>query len=341
MALSSPVCLLCFVLPLYHTGVAAEEIIALPKFHVEGTPWQYAKSGEIEVLTRAPIHRTRALVVALLRGLRLFPNFYTQSVRLPLVIIQIEERDKVIVGLGQPMQIDADERYWGRGYQETKGLGYDSVEQDKHLLAANFAGVPISEIITIRAKRLINAQRPKFSSWTTVGLLGPSGPYQDIVGLPKTATVQIPKLGWPDPATPPEIFPAEATDFLPFSTIFDARLDLSATTLKVRRQFIFQTGLLARWSLFGPTRNGRNLNGYWVLAEMARRGPVTEKLFEECIGMTYAKACAEMVAFLKSPAVGILNVRMPEVMAEVPEAERLEFRMATPAEVTRILSESK
>jgi hypothetical protein len=257
------------------------------------------------------------------------------------MIIQVEERNEVIASLEKPEQVDADERFWKKGYSESRGVGYDSVEHDKHLLAANFAGVPIPEIMTIRAKRLIHAQRPEFSPWTTIGLLGPCGPYQDVIGLPKTATVQIAKLSWPDPALAPEAFPNEAADFLPFSTLFDSRLDLSTATPKMNRQFDFQTALFARWSLFGPTKSVRNRNGYWVLAEMARRGPVTETLFQECIGMTYAKACAEMKAYLKTPAVGMLDVRLTEVMAETPEAERLEFRMATPAEVTRILSESK
>lgn len=341
MTLSLPVCLLGFVLSVPYTVFATEEIVALPKFRVDGTPWQYAKSGEIEILTSAPIHRTRALVTALLRGLRLFPDFYTASVRLPLVIIQVEERDEVIASLEKPEQASANERFWRKEYSESRGVGYDSVERGEHLLAANFIDVPIPEIMTIRARRLIQVQRPEFAPWTTVGLLGPCSPYQEVIGLPKTATIQIAKLSWPDPALTPEVFPNEAADFLPFSTLFDSHWDLSSTTPKMHQQFDFQTGLFARWSLFGPAKNGRNRNGYWALAEMARRGPVTETLFEECIGMTYAKACAEMRAYLKTPAVGMLNVRLKEVMAAVPEAESLEFRVATPAEVTRILSESK
>ncbi|MBA3850115.1 MAG: hypothetical protein C0502_08985 [Opitutus sp.] len=104
-------------------------------------------------------------------------------------------------------------------------------------------------------------------------------------------------------------------------------------------RFQFQTALFVRWSLFGPAKNGRNRNGYWVFAELARHGQATEAVFRECYGMDWPQACAEMRAYLKSKNVGMLEVRMPHAMADVPEAERMEFRDATLEEVRRFLGE--
>lgn len=329
--------LLGLLLAMVQAIFAAEETVHLPVFRVEGTPWQYARLGEVEVLTRASLHQSRAMITALLRGHRLLPDFYTQGVELPLKVLLVEERSEVIAGLKKPVRMDSDERHWRKSYYNTPGSQYETADQERQLVAANLADDPVWEVLMIRAQRLVAAQSPAFPVWVRQGLFGRCGPLQHVIGLPKTATVQIAKHSWPDAAVEPGLFPREAAEFPPFSVMFDSTRNLAGMTPGERRQFDFQTGLFARWSLFGPAKKNRNRNGYWALAEMARRGPVTEALFRECIGVDYATACSEMHAYLKSPAVGMIEVRMPQVMAEVPEAEQLEFRMATPEEAARIL----
>jgi hypothetical protein len=188
-----------------------------------------------------------------------------------------------------------------------------------------------------RARALVAAQSPAFPDWVMQGLFGPCGAIEHAIGVPHTATVQLPKLSWPDAAVPRESFPPEAGRFPPFSVMFDSEKDITTLQPAERLQFEFQTGLFARWSLFGPARQDRSRYGYWALAEMARRGPLTEKVFQECIGVDYPTACAEMRRYLKSRRLDIIELRMPQVMADVPEAENLEFRMAEPSEVARIL----
>ncbi|MBX3737596.1 MAG: hypothetical protein KF715_12945 [Candidatus Didemnitutus sp.] len=101
----------------------------------------------------------------------------------------------------------------------------------------------------------------------------------------------------------------------------------------------FQTALFGRWSPFGSTTNGRNRDGYWAFAEVALHDGATEAVFRECYGMNWAQACAEMRAYLKPKNVGVLELRMPHVMADVPEAERMEFRDATLEEARRVLGD--
>lgn len=69
------------------------------------------------------------------------------------------------------------------------------------------------------------------------------------------------------------------------------------------------------------------------------RGHTTAAVFRECYGMDWPRACAEMRAYLKPKNLGMLEVRMPHVMADVPEVERMEFRDATLDEVRRIIGD--
>lgn len=137
----------------------------------------------------------------------------------------------------------------------------------------------------------------------------------------------------------PGAFPEAAADFPPFVAMFDPTRKAEDMPQAERWKFEFQTALLARWSLFGPVTNGRNRNGYWAFAELARRAGATEAVFRECYGMDWAQTCAEMRAYLKPKNLGMLEVRMPHVMADVPEVERMEFRDATPEEAKQILRE--
>jgi hypothetical protein len=102
--------------------LATEQPEPLPVFRVDGTPWQYAQIGEIEVLTRAPVHRSRAMIAALLRGQRIIPDFYMQSVKLPFRVILVEERERVIAGLAKLEQQESDEHLWGKSYRKVRRL---------------------------------------------------------------------------------------------------------------------------------------------------------------------------------------------------------------------------
>lgn len=55
--------------------------------------------------------------------------------------------------------------------------------------------------------------------------------------------------------------------------------------------------------------------------------------------MDWSQARGELRAFIKPKNLGIIEVRMPHVMREVPEVDAMEFREATPEEVRRILGE--
>lgn len=319
---------------------AADETLQLPLFRVEGTPWRYARHEGMEVLTRASLPRSRTMVAALFRGQRLLPNIYTEDAKLPLKLILVEEREHVISGLEKLNQTTADERRWRKGYWSVTGAFHEAADADEQVFALNLADIyPLWGILMLRARGLIAAQSPAFPDWVIQGLFGSCGVIEHAVGVPHTSTVQLPKLSWPDAAMPRESFPPEAGEFPHFSAMFDPKKAITTLRPAERLQFEFQTGLFARWSLFGPANQDRNRYGYWALAEMARRGRLTEKIFQECIGVDYPTACAEMRRYLKSRRLDMIELRMPQVMAEVPEAENLEFRTATPAEVTRILSE--
>jgi hypothetical protein len=313
--------------------------LELPEFRVEGTPWQHARLGDIEILSRAPDHRTRALVAALCRGQRLLPDFAQQRGR-PLKLIVVQAERVVVAGLPKLKQIEANPKHWNAGYRDYEGGRYDLVDADNHVLALNLSGLgAIWPVLTTRAARLMAAQKPAFPEWALHGMFGTCGPMRAVIGMPSSNAVRLPKLSWPDPAVAPGVYPADAADFPYFAEMFDPTRDPEAMTREERWKFEFQAGLFARWSLFGPLKGGRDRSGFWAFAEMARRGQTTEDIFRQCYQMDWIAACAEMRRYLKSNGMGMIEVRMPQVMAEVPEADALQFNEAKPKDVKRILGE--
>ncbi len=313
---------------------AAQEPLRLPEFRVEGTTWRYGRVEEIEILTRAPESRTRAFVAALLRGRRLLPDFIRAGAHVPLHVILVQEKATAVPQLSQLQHEQADPRDWPGDYSHYRGDSIDDLVGEVHVVAVNLDRVDeVWAVLTGSARQQVAARG--FPAWFQRGLFGPCGLMRQIIGDPRSTTVRIPRLTWPDTAYEPGTFPSEAADMPTFQDMFEPP---QATAKKEApdARFDFRAGLFARWSLFGPAKNGRNRNGYWAFAEMARRGQATEAVFRECYGMDWSQACAEMRAYLKPKNLGMLEVRMPQVMADVPKAERLEFRDATLEEVRRI-----
>lgn len=316
----------------------AEKPMELPVLQVAGTSWQYGQLGEIEVLTRATAHVTRTYVAALLRGQRLLPDF-VQKQPYTTKIIVVSESERTGSELPELVMVDADRKYWDEGYHTYTGR-HKLADHEIQVIALNLARLrQIWPVQVDRAKRLFEAQRPEFPAWARHGAFGNCGPLFSVIGIPHSTSVQFPKLSWPDPTATPNTYPSSAADFPDFTEMFDHARDPEKMPQTEKWKFEFQCGLFARWSLFGSTESGRKRHGFWVFAEMARRGKATEEVFKECYLMDWATACAEMQRYLKSDGTGILEVRMPGVMADVPETETLQFRSATPEEAKRILGD--
>lgn len=328
---------IALVLPIW----ATPELVQLPEFRVEGTPWRYAQMGDIEVLTRGSEGRARAFVAALIRGKRLLPEYATEGARLPLRVVLVEDAFRPVARLSRLHSGYSSQQDWSKGYVRMHGEHVDGVADGVHVIALNLDGIDEVWMILVNyVRQLVLAQNPALPTWFTCGLFGPSGPLRQVIGLPRSTTVQLPKLSWPDPATPPGTFPPEASELPRFEVMFDPnRQSDEALVPTEKKKFDFQSGLFARWSLFGPAKKGRNRSGYWAFAEMARRGQATETIFRECYGMDWTQACAEMRAYMIPKHTGMLEVRMPDVMADVPEGDRLEFRDATAEEVRRFLGD--
>lgn len=339
--LLSMVALLC--LPLgaaVHVLAAGEEPAVLPEFRVEGTPWLYAKLGDMEILTRASPARAREMAAAFVRGKRLYPDFFVRGGSLPMKLILVDSARRTVNGLKPVGLVEADVHRWAEGYRETDDTNFGFTDGRIAVFAMNLAGEPNLWMILVEwANRLVLAQRPAFPEWITVGLFSSIGPCQGVIGMPRSTSVRLAKLSWPDPAVAPGEFPKAAADFPSFGAMFDSSRREDDLSQAERWKFKFQAALFARWSLFGPAKNGRDRRGYWAFAEMARRGQATEAVFRECYGMDWPQACAEMRAYLKPKNLGMLEVRMPHVMADVPEVERMEFRDATLDEVRRIIGD--
>lgn len=313
-----------------------EAPLRLREFRVESTPWQYARVANIEILSQVGVSTVIATVSALLRAEKLVPDFLLHGTDLRLMLILVEGRQER-ADLPPPLrQTPASLLRWDADYV-TISEGYEELTyNDTQVIALNYGAGEFRQILMDRVCRRLLAKKPSYPAWFTQGLLG--GLYH-VIGIPHSTTVRFAKLSWPDPRVEPGKFPDEARTFSSFAEMFDPVRDPVTMTEAERWQFEFQTALFARWSLLGPVKNGRNRNGYWAFAEWARLGKTDEQIFRECYGMSWAHACNEMRAYLRTKAVGMLDVRMPHVMTEVPEADALELREATPDEMRRILGE--
>lgn len=323
-----------------HVQLANEPPVVLPEFSVEGTPWLYAKLGNIEILSRASLEHTRRMAASLVRGMRLCPDSFTQTRPLPLQLIIVEDPGRTVHGLKPAVFVEANPRHWPAGQMTARESSISLSDEWTGVVAINLGNIDVTwMIVTDWAKQSILAQRPAFAEWVCTGLFGEAGPLYDVVGFPHTTTVRFPRLSWPDDAVSPGEFPADAGGLPDFATMFDPARKTDGMSPAEKRKFQFQTALFARWSLFGPVTSGRNRNGYWAFAEMARRGQATEEVFRQCYGMDWPQACVEMRAYLKPKNLGMLELRMPHVMADVPEVERLGFRAAAVEEAWRLLGE--
>lgn len=314
-------------------------MLELEAFRVEGIRWDYGRTNGIEVISQTSRLLTRRAVQSVIRGVAVFPQFVLSDVRPPTMLILLEG-EQTKEGRPKPIEMEqADMRYWGAGYTWAQEGYRDLTDGERHVLVLNYGALRPFELLEERAQFLLRAQRPGFPAWAVEGLIGESGCFVQAIGVRQSESVRLPKVSWPDAAVEPGVYPSEAFDFPEFEVMFDPSRHAAAMADGEAKKFRFQAGVFARWSLFGPAKNGRNRNGYWAFAELARRRGVTEDLFKECYGMDWSQARGELRAFIKPKNLGIIEVRMPHVMREVPEVDAMEFREATPEEVRRILGD--
>lgn len=320
-------------------ATGSEPPTRLEAFRVEGTNWQYGRFGEIEVLAQTSRALSRRVVRSLVRGTAIFPSFMLPDHHWPTKLILLDG-EQTQEGRPAPMTVEpANLRYWGPGDVIT-GQGVENLSDERcHAMAINYSGQQPFEVLGARGRYLLRRQQPRFPDWVIEGLLGEAGCFVRVIGIPHSESVRLPKVSWPDPAVEPGVYPEEAIALPAFEVMFDPARNAATMADGEAKKFKFQAAVFARWSLYGPVTNGRNRNGYWVFAELARRQGVSEALFRECYGMDWAQACAEMRAYLKPRNLGIIEVRMPHVMRDVPEVHAMEFREATPEQVRRILGE--
>jgi hypothetical protein len=301
-------------------------------------PWFLARSEDFEVLTNASVGQARDLVAGLVRGQRLIPDFLRRAGPTLVRLIVVDEpgvRSNLTPLTANP----SSARVWDEKVESYRG-GVAIVDSAAITVALNLGSITGRwPIWTALVSRQLYMQEPSLPAWCYAGLFGECGAFSHVTGVPNSTTVMFAGLPWPDEPRAGDSF-ALRTGLLPeFAVMFAATRDPAKMTEPERRLFAFQTGLFVRWSLFGPAKNGRDRNAFWAFAEMARRGSASEEVFRQCYGMDWAQARRELRAYLNSKGMGVLEARMPAVMAPVPEAEHLQFREATREEVKLILGD--
>lgn len=317
-----------------------DPVVALPEVRVEAwledAPWQYARADDVEILTACPPELSRDIWTAYRRGVDLFPGIILGDRTSPATLVLFDQKQQTAT-VPERLRFEmVDEAHWGDEIFGSKGTSL-ARDRDSSVTVANLHGVRgVGSVNTAQAWALIMEQAPAAPDWLIAGLFSKFGLFRMVIRYSHTSTIRLARLAWPGESEP-GIFPEAAGKFPPFDVMFGPTFDSKDSSASARQQSEFHAGLFARWSLFGPAKNGRDRRAFWVFAEESRHGRGTEALFREYYGMDYAAACAEMQAYLRSAHTGFLELQLKRLDLAPPDIAAMKFRSATPGETARLL----
>lgn len=104
---------------------------------------------------------------------------------------------------------------------------------------------------------------------------------------------------------------------------------------KQRIRWEKQCHALVHWGLFGDY--GRHEKPFLALLQRLQSEPLTEKLFQECLGLTYDAALAALRTHVEVTRVKVVGVKA-DPGQKLPPEPPVEVRTATPLEVARLKS---
>lgn len=136
--------------------------------------------------------------------------------------------------------------------------------------------------------------------------------------IARGGTVETKPASGPKPMAPAEVF---------------ITLPKVSVTSDFHERWASAAALFVRWGVYG--RTPEDAEKFWRFAERACSEPVTEKLFEECFGMSFAAARFELACYL--PQAVAQSGSIPVGRVASPPA--LKLRAATAEEIARLRGE--
>lgn len=314
----------------------AEMHVTLPAMVIsefrDGLPWQYARFEDFEVLTLANRQLTAAVLKAELRGRDLLPVEFQGKRSRPIpMILYDHESPGTAPGTST---LTSAARQLGKGWQQRTG-SFAQKDDDSILYAANLQDVNQWATLGITyAWQLLEDSRPTPVDWLTEALFGDDGAISSLAGTNEgEARVRLGTFAWDKTDRAKQLMEQTplAGGFPPLAELFERAPPVASGD---RERWQLQAALFARWQLYGNDGfKQRDRSAFWRFALRANAGaPLTETVFKECFGLSYAEAGARMKKYL--PIAMDDPVDIP--IRPYPSMDYLELRPATEAEVARL-----
>jgi hypothetical protein len=335
--------------------VIGREIVELPPFVVTGFPsgpnWRYASIPGYEIITQCSNDESQAIIEAIHRGrqLMLAPEFWTDFA-VPMTVVLFNQPP---VKSGNPTSLGSV-----RGSGEIIHHWTNLIKRtlaDRESFALNLWPDTFTYGSTFRfhTRTLFNRRAPSVPVWLNEGLMGHYGIYREgVYWLPESQTKRLFVASWHSAevgkAATTKVMRAEAekqfarktrplkpSNLLPFlaelSAIFESAPPAADDPAAPR--WACTAALFARWGIYGR-KNTEQAAQFWRFADRASREPVTEQLFRECFGQSYAEVRAELSWYLP---LALTQEAVLDAPMEMPP--KIKFRDATNGEVARVRGE--
>lgn len=333
-------------------SAASDDVATLDPVFVEASthaPWYRISLPGYEVISRCPndFNETYALALQTAQAARLavLPAPFWGTLATPMKIVLYDRPPEATDGILSRNPIDLVWSPRGGAF-----VGSDSVRMthpatvgdgDTYISCGNFwnldTGIadfcvdPDSEI-------LLKNRVPALPAWFVSGMGGPCGIYANrlVKSDPPGSVIEIPNALWSTLGETVAIQEAVAKrkrdgTALPPIELIPIR-DLFSGRGRADREHLWnaESALLVRWGLF----KSPNRKGFLDFVERASREPVTEKLFQDNVGLDYAAMEAALRAYL--PAAVTEQVTKPLAAAR---AAKVQIRDATQTDVARIIGD--
>lgn len=325
------------------------ETVELPPFTVTGIainmgpPWRYASIPGFEIITQCPDDESREVIAALWRGPQLaLPPDMRPIFSLPQTVVLFNQPGATSPGSFDSVKAAHEiHSHWTNVIKR-------SVD-DRESFALNLFGSSFTYSAAFRfdMRTLLRCRVPAPPAFLNEGLFGTYGVYREGVYWEAGDIKRVHLAAW---CSSEEIAQARGSLAGAKVRLFEGRaaqgpsplisfipdlakiLEQPLPTDETAGRWASTAALFVRWGEF--SRRQGNRERFWRFARLASEGPVTEQLFKDCFGLSYAEVRNELSWYL---AYALAN--RESIQAAVTDLPKFKFREATHAEVARIRGE--
>lgn len=333
--------------------VTGRQVVELPPFVVTGFAfgpnWRYASIPGYEIITQCSDRESRAIVEAIIRGrqLMLAPDFWTDFA-VPMTVVLFNQPP---VSSGQPASFGSIRGPGERGRHWTNLIKRTLDDRESFALNLWPGSFHYTSTFRFHTRTLLNRRAPSVPVWLNEGLMGAYGIYREgVYWFEESRTKLLIEGIWHSREEIDAVdallkkYGAKISDrsrwlqpapLLPFLAEFPDLFENAPPGIDdpAVPRWACTASLFARWGVYGR-KEPEQAAQFWRFADRASRELVTEQLFRECFGQSYAEVRTELSWYL-----AIALSQQETSGAKLAPPPRIKFRDATHAEVARVRGE--